>query len=50
MWTTNELKEEVAAKLDVVEFLDIIGLDMHDLVELLEEYVQEYSEELKRAL
>lgn len=50
MWTTDILKDEIAAKLDVLEFLDIIGVEMSDLVELLEEYVQEYSEELKKAV
>jgi hypothetical protein len=45
----QDLKELVAAKLDVHEFLDIIGYTMFDLVEALEEEVGEYAVELERA-
>lgn len=35
----NELKELIKAKLDIEEFLDILGMDFNDLVE-------DYSEEI----
>ena len=44
-----ELKYKIAACLDVVDFLDIIGIDMGELVELLEDKIFEYEEELERA-
>lgn len=45
-----ELKEEIVAKLDVLEFLDILGWDVSDLVELLEEHIDEdQQQELQRA-
>lgn len=45
----RELKYEIAAKLDVLEFLDIIGYDLSDLVELLEDEIKEHEDELARA-
>lgn len=45
----RELKYEIAAKLDVLEFLDIIGYDLSDLVELLEDEICEHEDELARA-
>lgn len=47
--SVNDLKDLIATRLDVVEFLDIIGFDMFDLVEALEEVIDEYSEELYAA-
>ena len=47
--TTEDLKELVAAKLDPIEFLDIINFSMWELVEKLEEEIAEHSEELERA-
>jgi hypothetical protein len=46
---TNELKQLIASKLDVVEFLDIIGYTIDDLVERLEDEIIQYAEELTRA-
>lgn len=46
----NELKELITAKLDVLEFLDILGWDVSDLVHLLEEHIdEEQIAELERA-
>lgn len=45
----EELKELVASKLDVMEFLDIVGYTMYDLVEALEEVIVENRHELERA-
>jgi hypothetical protein len=45
----EELKLLVASKLDVNEFLDIIGYDMFDLVEALSDEVEENHQELVRA-
>lgn len=46
---TLDLKELVAAKLDVHEFLDIIGYSMWELVDALEEEIVENAVELERA-
>lgn len=45
----EELKTEIIHKLDVLEFLDILGYELSDLVEVLEEQILENSEELIRA-
>lgn len=45
----NELKYKVAQCLDVMEFLDIIGMSMEDVVERFEEEIEEYEEQLERA-
>lgn len=45
----EELKALIIAKLDVLEFLDIIGYELADLVEVLEDEIDEYSEEFARA-
>jgi hypothetical protein len=45
----DELRLLIASKLDVSEFLDIIGWTMYDLVEALEEVITENSVELERA-
>lgn len=46
----EELKHRIVAGLDVIEFLDILGLDISDLVELLEEQIEESYPELHAAL
>lgn len=46
---TDDFKYLIAAKLDVLEFLDIIGYDLSDLVEVLEDEIEEHAEELERA-
>ena len=44
--TLDELKFLIAKKLDVDEFLDILGYDMYDLVESLEDEVGQNFEKL----
>ena len=46
----QDLQYLVASRLDVAEFLDIIGFDMHMLVEALHENVEEHFEELLKAV
>lgn len=46
----EELKALIVANLDVVEFLDILGLDMADLVNLLEEEIEEHQNRLRKAV
>lgn len=45
----DELKALLVAKLDVVEFLDLLGLEMVDLVDILEEQIEEEYPRLLRA-
>jgi hypothetical protein len=45
----DNLKELIVAKLDVLEFLDIIGYELADLVEVLEDEIEENKTELERA-
>ena len=48
--TVDELKTLVASKLDVTEFLDVLGWTLEDLVDVLENSIFEDSfEELARA-
>lgn len=47
--TRDELKELIARRLDVLEFLDIIGYDMPELVEALNDEIEDNFEELLRA-
>jgi hypothetical protein len=47
--TMDELKALIVAKLDVLEFLDILGYDVADLVEVLEDEIEENQQELERA-
>jgi hypothetical protein len=47
--TLDELKALIASKLDVVEFLDILGWTMFDLVEALEDEIIENKIELMKA-
>lgn len=44
-----ELKYLIPAKLDILEFLDILDYDIFDLVELLEDEIKEHEDELARA-
>ena len=46
----DDLKLLIASKLDVVEFLDILGYSMYDLVEALEDEIFENQTELSKAL
>lgn len=45
----HELKYKIVAQLDVLEFLDIIGYELSDLVEVLEYEIEEHEAELQRA-
>lgn len=45
----DDLKLLIASKLDVAEFLDIIGYTMFDLVEVLTDEINENKQELERA-
>lgn len=42
----DDLKVLIASKLDVTDFLDIIGYDLMDLVEHMEEQIEEHWQEL----
>lgn len=46
----DELNELIIAKLDEVQLLDILGLDISDLVILLKEQIEEAKQELLSAL
>ena len=45
----QDLKTLIASRLDVEEFLDLIGWTMFDLVDALEEVIDENFEELLEA-
>lgn len=42
----DELKDLIVAKLDVTEFLDILGYDLADIIDKFEEEIEEYEQEL----
>ena len=42
----EELKELITAKLDVTEFLDILGYDLYDIIDKFEEEIEEHQQEL----
>jgi hypothetical protein len=42
----DELKELIIHNLDVVNFLDILGLGMEDLVEIFEDNIREHFDAL----
>lgn len=46
----EELKTLIVHNLDVVEFLDIIGCDISDLVEAFEDDVSESFDDLAKAV
>ena len=45
----EELKDLIAAKLDVYQLLDILELDVPELLEYLDERLDQFSAELRRA-
>jgi len=45
----DELKYLISAKLDVIDFLDIVGYDLSDLLELMEDEIEEHRQELVAA-
>lgn len=46
----EEIKQRIISGLDVIEFLDVLGLDISDLVELLEEQIEDAYPEILAAL
>lgn len=46
----DDLKILIASKLDVTDFLDLIGYDLMDLVEHMEEQIEENWEVLCKAV
>lgn len=45
----DDLKYLIAAKLDVLEFLDILGLDLEDIIDKFEEEIENEKERLMGA-
>ena len=45
----DDLKDDIAVKLDVIEFLDILGLELVDILDKFDDEILENKEELKRA-
>ena len=45
----DELKDLIAAKLDVTEFLDIIGYELPDILHKFEEEISGFANELEAA-
>ena len=45
----EELKARIVAVMDVAQVLDILGYDLTDLVEVLEEEIENQAEEFERA-
>lgn len=52
MWTNDEeLKEQIAAQLDLIEFLDIVQLTYIEVIDIIfKELNDEQKEELKRSV
>jgi len=48
--TLDELKRLIAAKLEVDEVLDILGFDLPELLDVLEDYVADSHEDFEEAL
>ena len=46
----DDLKAQIVVKLDVYEFLDILGYDMQDLVDALHDVIVEHRVNLEDAL
>ena len=46
----DELKDLIVAKLDVTEFLDILGYDLADIIDKFEEEIHEYRDEFVSAV
>lgn len=45
----DDLKDLIAHKLDVLEFLDILGMDMCDIIDKFNDEIEEYKQELRQA-
>ena len=46
----QDLQHLIASRLDITEFLDIIGYSMYDVVEKFPEEIEEHFEELLKAV
>ena len=46
----EELKDLIVAKMDEMSLLDILGLDISDLVDILEEQIEENREYITHSL
>lgn len=46
----EELKLRIAKQMDVSQLLDILGFDMYDLVDILEDHINENSPEFEEVL
>ncbi len=46
----EELKALIVANLDVMEFLDILGYELSDLVDAFEDEIEEQHSEFERAV
>lgn len=46
---TEDIKYLIASRLDVTEFMDILGWTMFDLVEKLDEEIEEHFDEFMEA-
>jgi len=44
--SVDDLKVLIGSKLDVMEFLDIVGYDLCDLVEIMEDEIEEHWTQL----
>ncbi len=45
----DELKEEIVHKLDVMAFLDILGLELADIIDKFDDEIEECFDELRKA-
>lgn len=47
--TLDELKAQIVVALDVTDFLDILGYDLVDIIDLFDDEIQENFTALQRA-
>ncbi len=46
----EELKLRIAKQMDVTQLLDILGFDMYELVDILEDYINQEAESFEEVL
>lgn len=46
----DDLKLRIAKQMDVHQMLDVLGFDMHDLVDILEDYINQVADDFEEAL
>ena len=46
----EDLKLQIAKQMDVTQLLDILGFDMHDLVDILQDYINEVAQDFEDVL